>query len=203
MSNKSNRTDTRACQTEATCSGYQTIEVEIPERRILGFVVRKAYKNEVTEKRNLSTEKGDVISDDMIANRTFVYRCGLIKAINVLSGSSSSMTLYLDGFSNMNTSIDNTKFKFDSKLENGPVVDITLKGWCTRYGDMSGGRRDEICLVFRDQDQMKEFVLATTSAPEPEQSTVSASPYNYARPSSDVSLWPLVAGVVLGVALSE
>ena len=203
MSNDSKWGDPRDCQIKAEFSGRQTKEVDVPEKRILGFLVREAGKEKVVIHGYFSTEKNDVIPDDLEAQRKFKHRCGLIKAINVFSGSKSRMTMYLDGFPNVVLDVANTKFEFDPQLEDGPVAEITYGGFCTRRGEMKYGRRDSfVSLIFKNQDQMKEFVVATTTTPDPEQGATSRSS-GHNSSNSDSSLWPLAAGIVLGVAMSD
>lgn len=203
MSNDSKWGDPRDCQIEASFSGGYTKEVEVPEKRILGFTVREAGKKKVTVYGNFSTDEGDIVPDDVGAHRKFKYRCGLIKAINVFSGSKSKVTMYLDGFPNVILDVGNTEFKFDPQLENGPVAEIVYRGHCTRRGKMEYGRTDTFAsLIFKDQSQMKEFVVATTTTPDPEQKTVYRSS-GYRSSDSSSSLWPLAAGVLLGVVISD
>ncbi|MDO8496026.1 MAG: hypothetical protein Q7S43_01070 [bacterium] len=203
MSNDSKWGDPRDCQVEASFSGEYIKEVEVPEKRVLGFIVRDAGRKKVTTYGNLSTDKGDIVPDDVEAHRKFKYRCGLIKAINVFSGSKSTVTMYLDGFPNVILDVGNTEFKFDPQLENGPVAEIIYRGHCTRRGKMLYGRNDTFAsLIFKDQNQMKEFIVATTTTPDPEQKTVYRSS-GHRSSDSGSSLWPLAAGVLLGVAISD
>lgn len=145
-------------------------------------------------------DKGDVVPDDVEAARVFKYRCGLIKAINVLSGSKSTVTMYLDGFHNIILDVGDTEFKFDSQLENGPVAEIIFQGYCTRRGKMSYRETIFVFLIFKDQAQMKEFVVATTIAPDPEQEI---KYHSYSSPDGGSSLWPFAVGVLLGAAISD
>lgn len=195
--------DPRDCQIEASFHGEHVKEVEVPERRILGFVVRKAHKEKVAVYGKLSTGQGDVVPDDIVAFRRFKYRCGLIKAINVFSGSESWVTIYLDGFPNVVLHVSGTEFKFDPQLKSGPVAEITYEGECTRHGEiLSYERTNFASLIFKDQDQMREFVVATTTARNPGQETVYRSSDSGSSDSSSL-LWPLAAGVFLGVAISD
>ena len=203
MSNDSKWGDPRDCQIDASATGDYVKEVEVSEMRIFGFVVREAGKRKVTVYGDFSTHKGDVVPDDVEAHRKFKHRCGLIKAINVFSGSKSTVTMYLDGFPNVILDAGNTEFKFDPQLDSGPVAEIVYRGHCTRRGSMSYGRTDIFAsLIFKDQNQMREFVVATTTAPDPEQKTVYRSS-GYCSSDSGSSLWPLAAGVLLGVAISD
>ncbi len=203
MNNDSKWGDPRDCQVEASFSGEYVKEVEVPERRVLGFLVRDARRKKVTAYGDISTDKGDIVPDDVEAHRKFQYRCGLIKAINVFSASESTVTMYLDGFPNVFLDVGDTEFRFDPQLENGPVTEITYQGHCTRRGKMPHGRRDIFAsLIFKDQNQMKEFVVATTTTPDPKTETVYRSS-GYRSSNMGSSLWPLAAGVLLGVTISE
>lgn len=189
------------CQTDVSLiGGSYTKKVEVPEKRVFGFVVRKSSKKDVRVHLN----EGDMVPDDVEARRNFKYRCGLIKVINVFFGNESTMTIYLDGFRNIILDVRNTEFKFDPQLENGPVAEIFFQELCTRRGEISEGGTETFFafLIFKDQDQMREFVVATTTTPDPEQKMVyHSSSYRNSRGSS--SLWPLAAGVLLGVAISD
>lgn len=201
---ENNQDNYRVCQVGATFSGMRTKEIVVPEKRILGFVVRKAGTKKLTEYGHVSTYDGDVVPDDVEAMRKFKHRCGLIKTINVFSGEKSMMTIYLDGFPNVILDVGNTQFKFDPQLENGPTAEITYRGLCTRYGQMSQGRKDMFAtLVFKNQEQMKEFVVATTTTPDPKEKIQYRSSSPGYHNSSSSSLWPLAAGVLLGVAIGD
>ena len=205
MSNDSRWGDPRDCQVGASFSGDFIKEVEVPEKRILGFVVRRASRKQVLIHVNLSMDRGDAVPDDVEADREFRYRCGLIKAVNVFSGDKSTMTMYLDGFPNVIIDVGNTEFRFDPQLENGPVAEILYRGRCTRRGKMPYGRINIFAsLVFKDQTQMEKFVVATTTTPDPEQKQKMErhSGSSYRSSGSGSPFWPLAAGVLLGVAIS-
>ncbi|OGY91076.1 MAG: hypothetical protein A3B31_01485 [Candidatus Komeilibacteria bacterium RIFCSPLOWO2_01_FULL_53_11] len=204
MSENSKWGDPREHQVEAFTTGRYKKEVDVPEKRFLGMVVRRAGKETVEAWGTHSTLDGAVFPDDVEVTRKFKHRCGLIKAVNVLSGSKSTMTLYLDGFHNVILGVENTEFKFDPQLENGPVADILYEEDCTRRGKMKSGRQDVFAaMIFKDQNQMREFVIATTTAPDPEQKTeYHARHVHHGSSDSVSSVWPLAAGVLLGVAIS-
>ncbi len=194
--------DPQDCQVEASFSGWYAKKVKVPEKRILGFLVQRAGEDTETVYGDFSTDRGEVVPDYLAADRKFKYRCGLIKAINVLSGSASMMTLYLDGFPNVLLNVANTEFGFDLRLENGPVAEIVYGGHCTRRGKMLHGRKDSfVSLIFKDQEQMREFVVATTTTPDPEQKTVYRS--SGRRASGGSLLWPLAAGVLIGMSVGD
>ncbi len=146
-------------QVEATFYGPFEKEIDIPERRILGWVISKARRETVSRCGNLSTANGDMIPDDARADRKFKFRCGLIKAINVVDPDSTTrLILYLDGFPNVELNIVCTAFNFDPNLEGDPVVDILFSGSCPRKGGIDYGETNFATLVFKDRDQLGRFV---------------------------------------------
>lgn len=192
--------NSRDNQTKAYVNGDWMKTVEVPERLVFGIFKRKSY----TKQERVHSSDREPVPDEIEAYRTFKHRCALIKAVNVLSGSNSTLTLYLEGFSNMNMSIQGTSFVFDSEIGDTPVVDITFSGHCTRYGKMKHGYRDEfVSLIFRDKDQMKDFVVATTTAPDPERISSIRSSSGYHRSNEGSSLWPLAAGMAIGFTLGD
>lgn len=204
MNNDSKWGDPRDCQVKVFLESWEcfTKEVEIPERRIFGVVVRKAGKRQEEVYGKDLKYKGGVIPDDAKAHRKFRYRCGLVKAINVLSGTKSTMTLYLDSFINTSLDLGKTEFRFDPQLEDGPVVEISYWGFCTRRGGMPNKLEMAFAsLIFKDQNQMKEFVVAITTTPDPEQKMVYRS--DESSDSGESCLWPFAAGVLLGTVISD
>jgi len=170
----------------------------------LGVIVRRARVKVQKVEGWHRTSNGDEIPDDAFAYRRFRHRCGLIKAINVFSGSSSDCMLYLDGFGNAKISMGATGFLFDSDLEDGPVVDVFFEGECTRGGPVKSRYKvDTVSMIFKDRDQMKKYLMAIITTPDPEQRTSRRS-IRRSRVSSgdDDSLWPLAAGVAIGVLIS-
>jgi hypothetical protein len=138
----------------------------------------------------------ELVPDNEEAYREFRFRCGLIKAINVLSGQGSAMTLYLDGFPNGTLNMGQTEFRFDSTLEHGPVADITFKANCVRQDEARNATPTIIfaSLVFKDRAQMELFVVAVATAPNQEK--------NVPLDSRGTSGWPLAAGVGFGMMSS-
>ena len=183
-------------QTQAVYIGYR--RVHVPEKRIWGIRVRKARwkTGELPEK--FDTANGDQVPDDVEATRTYLFRCGLIKAINVLS-TRSRFILYLDGYRNMDVSTGQIRLKFDDGLDDGPVAEICISAECTRYGEMFWNKEHHyVNLIFKDEDQMRATLIAvpvnSTPDSDPEYSSSTR------KSSGDCSAWPLVAaaGFFLG-----
>jgi len=182
----------RAHQIRASYRGHK----EVPRSAFFGQI---RWTEQVS--CQLDTANGDEVpADDIEARRTYKYTCGLIKAINVLSGSKSVFTLYVDGFSNVDLSIGNTKFEFDPDLEE-PTVTLTFTSVGTRH-EATHRTDDFAVLTFRDQAQMREYVLAVTTTPDPEKIRRGGY-HSYSSPSNgDCGLWPLAAGVAVGVGFA-
>jgi len=178
--------NSRDCQISA--SYVTTIEVEVEVSAVTWFGGGRICKEKQSRQVRLSTVNGQTVPDDAFGQREFKYRCGLIKAINVLAGSRSRVTLYLDGFSNVAIDIGNTEFVFDDQLEE-PVAEITFSGECTRYGVMPSGRTDNfVTMIFKDKEQMMEYFVATVSHPDSDKQVVrknSSDPRRVRR-----SYWP-------------
>lgn len=146
------------------------------------------------------TKNGDEVPDDVKAKRTFLFTCGLIKAINVLAGTKSVMTLYLDGFSNVDLTIGNTAFEFDPELEE-PTATLLFESEGKRFEQTS--RTDKfVTMTFRDREQMQEYVIATTTEPDPKKVTRYRSRNSSGMDSGSSALWPLAVGIGVGIALS-
>jgi hypothetical protein len=109
------------------------------------------------------------------------------------------MTLYLDGFPNTLLDVVNTAFEFDSELEDGPVAEILYGGTCTKRGYIRNnnyyGSSFYVSLIFRDEAQMRECVVATATVPDPEKETVYRSS---SSSSSSGGAWPFAIGYMLG-----
>lgn len=190
-------------QIKASFSGDLEEEVTVSRVSLLGITLRKAGKRKVKKYSKLSTEAGDTVPDGLEAWRTFKHRCGLIRAISVLSGSKSTVTIYLDGFTNLIIDIEKTEFKFDPELEDGPVAEIIYEARCTRHGNTKGNQKYLlVSLIFTSQEQMKDFVIATTTMPDP-QGPTSSSPRRSYGGGDDSSLLPVAAAFVIGSAISS
>lgn len=203
MSSGSKWGNPRDNQIEATVYGPYNETITIPEVRFLGFAIRKERHEEVAKYQDRSTVQGDEIPDDISASRKFKFRCGLIKAINSFSGDHSGMTLYLDGFPNVFLGIGNIEFQFDPELTEEPIAEIIFSGHGTRKGKFERGRKDEYAfLIFKDRDQMRQFVIATHSGSNPGQVHQSGSLGSDCGRNRGDDMWPLaaVAGLAIGMA---
>jgi hypothetical protein len=184
----------------STEGGYNhNWEEEHPAIQIAGFTLLKARKVQKSEWRHTTKDKG--APDEAHVKRRFRYRCGLFRAINVLSSKASSMTLYLEGHRNLHIDIGATEFVInpveDERLADGPIAEIDFTGMGPRYGNLEWTRIDEVRLLFFDKEQMERTVVAVTVAPDGETRVVHHASAASSS-SGDSGLLPLAAGVMLG-----
>jgi hypothetical protein len=185
--------DRRDVQLEASFHGPRLVTREVPGWKFLGFIPIGPKTESDWEHQVLT---GDQVPDDLFAVRTFLSQAPVIKVINVLSGSRSTLSIYLEGRESWNMDLSDMAFVFDTNHDGPPTFEVIFQGSCTRTGPMEFtanilARR----LIFRDRAQMEEYLIATTTSPDPATRTVHHRPH---RSTGGPSLWPLAAGVALG-----
>lgn len=135
------------------------------KEKVRGLLLTRTVYSSV----HLDTDKGDEVPDDIEAERTFLFRCGLIEAINAFSGERSRITFYLDGYPNLSIAIENTSFKFDLSVGDEPVAEVKFSGVGTRRGKFKWGRSDDfVTITFGDKEQIGYFVSYIPALGDPE-----------------------------------
>lgn len=189
--------DPRADQIEVSARGDWSEPARRPARKLFGVTLRPA--------RIVMVKKyGDIparhITDDRDeCKRVFRFRCGLIKAINVV-GEKSTYLLYLEGYHNIQIPADAVRFDFNPEAEScHSLATIVFTGWGTRHGALRGYQVHSVDLQFRDEQQLREHLVAVpASTPRPEKSAPQQIRHIH-QSGSDV--WPFVAGLALGIAI--
>lgn len=156
------------------------VKIFIPKLTILGITLRQSSEKMIDEEVRLSTEKGDIISDDLMAQRTFKCRTELFKAIKE---GLRAVELHVSGFSPIRLHQNDVKFVMDQQL-NGPIAEFLVTGYCTRKGNHDDWAREgKVTLFFKDQQQMKDYLEIVWP---PEQQNITA--YDTSKSSG---LWGL------------
>jgi hypothetical protein len=172
------------------------VEENRPAVYFLGFIpMLPARKVSVRCLGPLSTAKGDTVPKHLIESRRYEQYSRLIKAVNVMSSKASAFTIYRANASVMSADAGMVSIFFDDTIEE-PLV----RTMWTKYVEYESISKFSVNLIFKDEEQMRKFLIAVPVSPDPEQRSSISS--GSAHPIDSSSMWPLAAGIALGVALS-
>ena len=139
---------------------------KIPFERKVGIFNKRTITEFEEQYDQISTSKGDKISDDEECLRWYEHRCGLRKAVLMPGktngrGGGSHFALMLDGYHNVVVAFEDVLVRIgldDPNLKDQPEVLIHFSGKGTKYGNLSEFHCYRAVLKFADEQQMRRYI---------------------------------------------
>lgn len=108
---------------------------------------------------------GRVPNERADVERTFEHICGLLKAVTLAGPEHSRMLLYLDGYDIEEVEVGLVNIKLSEDIKK-PTTRIRFKGTGPRYGTLNGYKVTDVCLTFKDEEQMRAYISEKQVAPK-------------------------------------
>lgn len=131
-----------------------------PEIKLFGRTIRKKTKVKNTEWRRLSTQRGDKVENYEKARREFIYTGQLLRFITTSNGRYTTCTLFTNNLPGLTSAPQN--FTIITKNVAEPTVSLKISGVGTTKS-LRDVEISDVVIVFRDQEQLKDFHKITTA----------------------------------------